>query len=251
VVRAEGMTDKGGVRSTNEDYFAVDERLRLCVVADGMGGHNAGEVASHLAVEAIVECVREGRPEDWPFGFDPALSESANLIRTAIQLANEHVLETAGTSDEYTGMGTTVVAALFDGDRVAIGHVGDSRIYRYAAGRLQQLTLDDSWVASVLAKDPSVDPAMLKNHPMRNVLTNVLGARPRTDIHVAEEQLADGDVLLLTTDGVHGVLDHGQLERLVGEGDNPGDVAASIVLAAIGHGSRDNCTAVVAKYVPD
>ncbi|OFV92450.1 MAG: hypothetical protein A3G76_05405 [Acidobacteria bacterium RIFCSPLOWO2_12_FULL_65_11] len=251
MVRAEGMTDKGGVRSTNEDHFAVDEQLRLCVVADGMGGHNAGEVASHLAVDAIVECVRDGRPEDWPFGFDPSLSETANLIRTAIQLANEHVLETAGTSDAYTGMGTTIVAALFSGDRVAIGHVGDSRLYRYAGGRLQRMTIDDSWVASVLAKDPHVDQAVLQHHPMRNVLTNVLGARPRTDIHVAEEQLSEGDVLLLTTDGVHGVLDDGQLERLLGEGGDPGAVAASIVVAAIGQGSRDNCTAVVAQYIPD
>ena len=83
------------------------------------------------------------------------------------------------------------------------------------------------------------------------MLTNVLGARPRTDIHIAEDQLSKGDVLLLTTDGVHGVLDDGQLERLLGEGSDPGTVAASIVLAAIGHGSRDNCTAIVAKYLPD
>ncbi|MGB7218659.1 MAG: protein phosphatase 2C domain-containing protein [Vicinamibacterales bacterium] len=251
MLRAEGITDKGGVRSTNEDCFVVDEQLRLCVVADGMGGHNAGEVASSLAVEAIVGCIRGGRPGEWPFGFDPSFSEPANLVRTAIQLANEHVLETAGTSDEYSGMGTTIVAALFFDNRVAIGHVGDSRIYRYTSGRLQQMTHDDSWIASIMAKDPTVDPAVLKNHPMRNVLTNVLGARPRTDIHIAEEELGEGDVLLLTTDGVHGVLDDGQLERLLGEGSDPRAVAASIVLAAIGHGSRDNCTAVVAKYLPD
>jgi protein phosphatase len=102
-----------------------------------------------------------------------------------------------------------------------------------------------------MLKDPNVDPEVLKHHPMRNVLTNVLGARPRTDIHIAEEQLVEGDVLLLTTDGVHGVLDEGQLERLLGEGADLGAVAASIVVAAIGHGSRDNCTAIVAKYVPD
>jgi protein phosphatase len=216
-----------------------------------MGGHNAGEVASHLAVDMIVGCVRDGRREDWPFGFDATLSESGNLIRTAIQMANEHVLETAATSEAYTGMGTTIVAALLSGDRVSIGHVGDSRLYLYTEGHLRRLTNDDSWVASVMAKDPNVDPAVLKHHPMRNVLTNVLGARSRTDIHVAEHQLKDGDLLLLTTDGVHGALDDGQLERLLGEGDDLGRVASSIVVAAIGHGSRDNCTAVVAKYVPD
>ena len=138
MLRAYGVTDKGRVRATNEDYFVIDESLGLAVAADGMGGHNAGEVAARLAVDTIVEFVSDvlvrrggrgpGLDETWPFGLDPALSEGGNLLRTAIHLANVQILEMASTSDAYAGMGTTVVAALLVGDRISIGHVGDSRV---------------------------------------------------------------------------------------------------------------------------
>ena len=248
MLRADGLTDKGRIRSTNEDRFAVDEALGLCVVADGMGGHKAGEIAAHLAVDAVVGFVREPEQTGWSFGLDPALSEAGNRIRTAIHLAHLQILEEAGTTDEYAGMGTTIVAALVIDGRVAVGHVGDSRLYRLTAGRLRQLTDDDSWMASMLAHDPHADPVALLDHPLRNALTNVVGARSRTDVHVVEEQLADGDLLLLTTDGVHGVLDEERLELLLVENGDPASLAASIVQTAIARGSHDNCTAVVARY---
>ena len=251
VLQASGITDKGLVRPSNEDRFVVDEELRLCVVADGMGGHQAGEVAAHIAVEAVLDVVRDRRSIGWPFGFDPALSEAGNLIRTAIQLANMQVLEVAGTSTEYAGMGTTLVAALVVDGRLSVGHVGDSRLYRLACGRLRQMTEDDSWLASMLASDPHADVDVLKHHPMRHALTNVIGARPLTDVHVAEEAMAPGDVLLLTTDGVHGVVDDRRLERLVLEAPSLAGAASDIVQTALARGSRDNCTAVVARYSPD
>ena len=251
VLWAGGISDKGRVRPTNEDYFAVDEDLRLCVVADGMGGHKAGEVAAKIAVDAIVEFVRNRRNFVWPLGFDPFLSEAGNLVRTAIHLANLQVFETACRSDDYTGMGTTIVVGLVLDGRLAVGHVGDSRLYRRAAGSLRRLTDDDSWLASMLANDPHADGAMLRHHPMRNALTNVVGTRPRTDVHVMEEPLSEGDLLLLTTDGVHGVLDDHDLEELLADKLDPASLAAEIVRAAIARGSRDNCTAVVAQYSPD
>jgi serine/threonine protein phosphatase PrpC len=248
VLRADGLTDKGRIRPTNQDRFAVDDGLGLCVVADGMGGHKAGEIAAQLAVDAVVGFVRNPDRTGWPFGIDPALSEAGNRIRTAIHLAHLQILEEAGVTDEYAGMGTTIVAALVVGDRAAVGHVGDSRLYRFTGGRLRQLTDDDSWMASMLAHNPQADPIALLDHPLRNALTNVVGARSGADVHVVEEQLADGDSLLLTTDGVHGVLDEGGLALVLAGDSDPARAAATIVQTAIARGSRDNCTAVVARY---
>ena len=264
MLRAYGVTAKGRVRPTNEDYFAIDEGLHLCVVADGLGGHNAGEVAARMAVDAVADhiamCGAGSGPQDgadstapqragtWPFGFDPSFSHTGNLLRTAIHLANVQILEAAIGSDEYAGMGTTIVAAMIDGERLSVGHVGDSRLYVVADDRMRQLTHDDSWVASALGDDSQAG----RDHPMRNLLTNVVGARPRTDVHVVEETLGGGELLLLlVTDGVHGVLDDRRLERLARDGRDLHRIATSLVSAALARGSRDNCTAVAARYLPD
>jgi protein phosphatase len=247
VLRAWGSSEKGSVRPTNQDRLAIDHHLQLCVIADGMGGHQAGEIAADAAIEAVRHAVGDRHHIGWPFGVDPSLSEAGNLIRTAIHLANLRVLEEAARETAYAGMGTTLVAALVVGDRLSVGHVGDSRLYRLSGGRLRQLTGDDSWVATVVANDPHVNVGLLEHHPMRHVLTNVVGNGMRTEAHVIEEPLADGDRLLLTTDGVHGSLDDRRLERLLA-GDQLDSAAAAIVHAAITSGSRDNCTAVVAQY---
>ncbi len=264
MLRAFGVSEKGHVRPTNEDCFAVDAAHSLCLVADGMGGHNAGEVAARMAIDAVVDYVRAadaaraggGAPTrsidpdhvDWPFGYDGALSVEANILRTAIHLANIQILETAITGAAYAGMGTTVVAAQAVNGRLIVAHVGDSRLYLLDAAGLRQITDDDSWLASVLAQDPTADPAMLQHHPMRNALTNVVGARARTDVHVVERTLADGAVLLLTTDGVHGVLDEARLSTLLTEETDLQAIAGQVVAAALARGSKDNCTAVVARY---
>jgi PPM family protein phosphatase len=250
LLRAYGMSDQGRVRPTNEDCFAIDEAHRLCVVADGMGGHNAGEVAARMAVDTVVEAVRDG-VDGWPFGVDPSLSDSGNLLRTAVCLASARILETAIGAHQYAGMGTTVVAALVSGARVAVGHAGDSRLYLFAEGRLRQLTHDDSWMASMLAQDPDADPVVLQHHPMRNALTNVVGARSRTQVHIVEEPLTGGELLLLTTDGIHGVLDERRIAELLRDADDLAQTAGAFVAAALARGSRDNCTAVVARYTAD
>jgi PPM family protein phosphatase len=259
--QAYGVTDTGRIRESNEDCFALDEEVQLYVVADGMGGHNAGEVAARLAVDSIVEFIRETsgpqpfggtdptRSETlWPFGFDPALSAGGNRIRTAIHYANAEILEASMTIDRYSGMGTTVVAALVDDGRLSVGHVGDSRLYVLSKGRLRGLTRDDSWMTALLAHDPTADPAVMRLHPMGSALTNVVGARTRTDVHVTEEELSGGEILVLLTDGVHGVLDDRWLERFVKGSDDVRAIAATLVDAALLRGSRDNCTALVARY---
>jgi serine/threonine protein phosphatase PrpC len=246
VLRAVGVTDKGRIRPTNEDCFAVREDLALCVIADGMGGHNAGEVASRLAVDAVVETCATV-PDEWPFGYDDSLSAAGNLLRTAVHRANVSILETAITSDSYTGMGTTLVAARVTDGRLVVAHAGDSRLYLLADGHLRQVTHDDSWIATVLDHDPGADPDVLMHHPMRNALTNVVGAGTRTEVHVVEQPVASGDLLLLTTDGVHGVMDDGQLERLLVGGGGLEAIAVNMIAAALARGSRDNCTAIVGR----
>jgi protein phosphatase len=247
VLRAFGVTDKGTVRPANQDCFAIDERLGLVVVADGMGGHKAGEVAARIAVDVIVEYFTSAEA-GWPFGFDPSLSGEGNRVRTAILLANARILESAVTSDQYAGMGTTVVAARVSDGQLVVGHVGDSRLYVWSGGALRRVTDDDSWLASMLALEPAVDPVLLQHHPMRHALTNVVGARTRTEVHVQEEALTPGDRLLLTTDGVHGVLDDDRLAQLMRRDSPPSATAEQIVATALARGTRDNLTAVVARY---
>ena len=229
--RAFGSSEQGPVRQTNEDCFALDAQCGLCIVADGMGGHNGGEVASRLAVDGVTEYVRaSGENPAWPFGFDATLSASANVLRTAVYAANRKILEAATGRSDLCGMGTTVVAGLVHGSTLAMAHVGDSRLYIFAAGALRLRTRDDSWALN------------------RNVLTNVLGSRPQVEVHMAEEPINPGDLVILTTDGVHGVVDDGVLQTLVAAGDHPQAIANRLVLEALNRGSRDNCTAVVGTY---
>ncbi|MBI1874761.1 MAG: serine/threonine-protein phosphatase [Acidobacteria bacterium] len=247
MVSAFGVTDPGPVRKNNEDWFISDEQLRLFVVADGMGGHNAGEVASRLAVEAIrgfIHRSAEDRDFSWPYGIDPNLSYESNRLRTAIGLANRRVFRTAESHDDYTGMGTTVVGVLISDARMVVGHVGDSRLYRAANGDLRCLTRDDSWVAKLVADDPRLDPA---EHPMRHALTNVVGAHERADIHIAEHDLQGGETLLLCSDGLHGVLDDSTIHELMTADDDVEGVARSLVAAALERGTRDNVTALVVR----
>ena len=132
MVRASVLSDVGRVRKTNEDAFYADAEMRLFAVADGMGGHEAGEVASRLAIEALSGFIRRSAADtdfSWPYGLDGTLSYEGNRLRTGIHLANRRVFRAAETNDDYSGMGTTLVGLLVNGDHIAVGHVGDSRLY--------------------------------------------------------------------------------------------------------------------------
>ena len=223
MIAAHGVTHPGRVRKSNEDAFVIDEALGLYLVADGMGGHSAGEVAAKIAVEtvrAFLTRSHDGRECTWPFGIQPEVSYDANRLVTAIRLANRRVFKAADSHDDYTGMGSTVVAALVQDNRLVYSGVGDSRLYAWREGKLSQLTEDDSWIATVLAREQDVDAEAMASHPMRHVLTNVLGATEETEVSVKERLLRRGDVLLLCSDGVHGALEDTALESaLSGDGD--------------------------------
>ena len=251
MLTAHGVTHAGNVRKGNEDSLFWDADLGLFVVADGMGGHNAGEVASQLAVEAIKGFLarsRDGEDFTWPYGLDPELSFPGNRLMTSIKLANRRVFKAGESRDEYTGLGTTVVAALVDEDQLTFSGVGDSRIYTFLDGRLEQLTQDDSWVATVLARELGKDDAALATHPMRHVLTNVLGAREPMEMDVAERTLAPGETLLLCSDGLHGALDDQTLEKVMASGESVQAIAEELLRLALERDGSDNITALVVRY---
>ena len=253
MIQAFGLSDVGRVRKGNEDSFACDESLRLFIVADGMGGHNAGEVASRLAVEAMVGFIKRTAGEgewSWPYGVDPNLSYDANRLRTAIYLANRRVFRAAEDRDDYTGMGTTVVAVIVTEGSAVVGHVGDSRVYLYGEGELHRLTQDDSWAATVLPQELGNDAAAIARHPMRNVLTNVLGVREQTQIHLNEFALKGNETLLLCSDGLHGSLDDVNIATIIGNGRDLQTTARTLIESALDSGSRDNVTALLIKCPP-
>lgn len=251
MIESAGHSETGPVRSNNEDCFLVSGELSLFVVADGMGGHAAGEVASRLAVETIEQFFRDTRGEDldvsWPGGVDPALSLAGNRLWAAIQRAHDCVLAASRAREDYAGMGTTVVCAVIAGPRLIIGHVGDSRLYRLVEGRLTLETRDDTWAATVLCRD-DVDPIKAATHPLRNVLTNVLGARETVEIHIAERTLTGDELILLCSDGVHNALEHDDLLALLTAGIPVAALPHAVVARSIEAGSRDNATVVVVRH---
>ncbi|HXG90260.1 MAG TPA: protein phosphatase 2C domain-containing protein [Vicinamibacterales bacterium] len=233
-----------GPRKTNQDAHFVDLDLGLLVVADGMGGHNAGEVASHMAIDAVVDFIRatkDSHQVTWPFPFDPTQSVAVNRVSVALRIANRKVHDAGARSAEHAGMGTTIVAALVDGQQIVIGHVGDSRAYCIRAGQLQQMTQDDTWLNAMLGAG-AAEQAI--NHPMRHVLTSGIGMRVDVEPSLTEEALQCGEHWLICSDGVHGYLDNASLAKAVAAGSAEA-AANGAVESALAAGTSDNATAVV------
>ncbi len=251
MINAYGASDPGPVRKGNEDTFFSDPSLQLFIVADGLGGHAAGEVASKLAVETISGFVRRIDEEgelSWPYGIEPTLSFAGNLLRTAVHLANRRVFRAAERDDEYTGMATTVVAALISGSRMAVASAGDSRLYMFAGGNLSQLTRDDTWAATILATQEDSVRGAASPRSMRHVLTNVLGAREQADVHLSEFDLVGGETILLCSDGLHGVVEDEAIARTLAAGGTLAEMVPRLIDAALTGGTKDNVTALLARY---
>lgn len=242
---AGGRTDTGP-RHLNQDYLEWNLDLGLFVVADGMGGHNAGEVASHLAVQAIREFVVEsasGTDLTWPFPYETRHSVTANRLLTAVRLANRRVYDQGCGDSSLEGMGTTVVAVLVAGDQAALVGVGDSRIYRFRDGRLEQLTSDDTWLSAVIGV--ADDDRASSNHPLRHVLTSVVGTRDDLRPEAREEPLHAGDRLILCSDGIHGRLDAAAIAAVLRAGGTAEQIASALVEESLVRRTSDNATALV------
>ncbi len=250
MIEAFGRTDVGRRRKINEDSFLVSPETSLYAVCDGMGGHNAGEVASRMTVETISAFVERSAVEKeitWPWGLDANLSFDANRLKTAIRLANARVFQAADNREDLTGMGTTVVAILLSGDHMTIGSAGDSRCYLARGGELKQLTRDDSWVSAALGEG-ILNSDDVEHHPLRNVITKAVGARDTIDLDVVEHELQPGDVVLLCSDGLHGMIGDADIARiLVPPPESLEQASARLVDAANDAGGRDNVTVVLLR----
>ena len=244
-----GETDIGRRRSLNEDTIHAGDDL--FIVCDGMGGHKAGEVASRVATDVIAGFVkRSGEDSEitWPYGFEPQSSHDGNRLRNAVKLANRAVFAKSTSSDEYTGMGTTVAAVLVSRRRTQMTYatVGDSRIYLIRPGAIVQLTRDDSWL-NVAWEGETLDSSTRAS--MKNVLTKALGSRQDVDFDVVGRELNEGDVVLLCSDGLTNMLGDDEILQIVTpHGPDLERATQALIDAANANGGRDNVSAVLVRY---
>jgi serine/threonine protein phosphatase PrpC len=238
-----GLTDVGRRREKNEDAYLVDTAMRIYAVADGMGGHAAGEIASRLAVDAIEDSMRRG-------GWNPdaaSAEDASRLLEASILEANRRICDSIQFHDEHRGMGTTLVALLEVPGKAVLAHVGDSRAYLVRGGKLLRLTSDHSWVneqvkLGLLSDDDA------QRHPMRNIVTRALGSRSEVAMDLVVEEMLPGDVFLLCSDGLNTMLTDAEirtlLERIAGK---PEAACRALVDAANARGGEDNVTVIVVQ----
>ena len=241
MIEAFGASDPGCVRANNEDYYLVEPSLGLYLVADGMGGAQAGEYASRLAAETVRDLIRSNPG----IRNDPGAAVSDGLL-DAFAEANQRVMQAAEADPGMEGMGTTLVAALQRGEDLLIASVGDSRAYLFEQGRLQQVTEDQTWVNEV-GRRLGLEEAMLKNHPMRHVLTMAVGVSDQLRVHSYQLQPSPGVQLLLCTDGLHGVASQQQIEKALASDASLEAKCRQLIASARAQGGPDNITAVLLK----
>ncbi|RJQ53269.1 MAG: Stp1/IreP family PP2C-type Ser/Thr phosphatase [Actinobacteria bacterium] len=227
-------TDVGRVRDKNEDAVYADGTL--FAVADGMGGHRGGEVASSIAIKLLEQNVAASPPG----------SDLQQVLKEAVLHAHQEIYRQAYESG-LTGMGTTLTAAVVDGDKLVVAHIGDSRAYLYRNGRLMQLTHDDSLVAEMV-REGQLTKEQAAVHPSRHMLTQALGTGDSVSVSVMTHQLREGDVVLLCTDGLTAMLSDSQIERAMAEEDNPKKLCARLVQEAAAAGGMDNVSVAVLDF---
>lgn len=251
MIEAYGQTDVGRRRKLNEDNLLVDPKANLYAVCDGMGGHNAGEVASQIAIETLHAFIQKSQEEQditWPYGFEDSLSTDGNRLKTALKLANRKVYATADNREDLSGMGTTAVAALVTGNLLTLGSAGDSRCYLLRAGKLSQLTRDDSWV-SAAAAEGILNAEEIERHPLKNVITKAVGAKDSIEIEVVERRLENGDLALICSDGLHSMINDEQIQSLLAApAASLQETAARLIDAANDAGGKDNVSVVLVRY---
>lgn len=240
-------TDSGLRRSQNEDAYCVRPALGLYAVADGMGGHAGGEVASGIAVEAIanvIETTTELGPQDtWPIPFDPSVSREGNRLRAGFDLANRRIADRVAEDAALRGMATTAVALLLTEKTTALAHVGDSRAYLFRATALTRLTRDHSWVEEQVQAGLLSENAA-REHPWRNIVTRALSGGEAVDVEVAELELQPGDRLILCSDGLSSVLTDTAISEIVAQHDRQA-VCDELVRVVNERGGPDNVTTLV------
>ncbi len=242
-------TDVGRVRRNNQDAFGIDAARGLLVVADGMGGHAAGEVASRLAVDTVMAEVARGIASGkipWEGEAPLHLSEWQRLLISSVRIANQMIFRSAQENPDQKGMGTTLVAALFHGGRVTVANVGDSRLYLWRGDRLLQWTRDHSFVAEQVERGllTAAEAATAAN---QNILTRALGTAAEVDVDTQERVLTNGDLLLLCTDGLTRMVPDADIAAVLRAAPAPAAACDRLVKAAVERGGRDNVTVAAAR----
>lgn len=242
-------SDAGLRRSSNEDSFSTRPDVGLFVVADGMGGHVAGEVASRVAVEAISAFIEETAGADknrtWPFPFEPSLSLEANRLKAAFRLANRRIAAAIADSQDLRGMATTASALLVGKSHACVAHVGDSRVYVLRNGELGQITHDHSWVEEQV-RAGAMTPTAARQHPWRNVVTRALSGGDDPEVDVVEVEPAVGERYLLCSDGLFSVVPDTRIaEVLSNQSLSLEQVCDRLVASANEAGGPDNITTLV------
>lgn len=248
-LKAYGLSHVGQQRQHNEDCFLVEAEARLFVVADGMGGHAAGEIASRIAVDAISEFILHTKEDEgtWPHAYDERYKRSTNRLMAAVRLANTRVLDAMRKDARLRGMGTTVVACFADAETMAVAHVGDSRAYLVRDNHLSRITSDHSWVFEQVQAGMLTETEAEK-HPLRNVITRALGGALQVSPDASEFELQKGDVFLLCSDGLTGMVPEDEILRLVTKNEgNLEQACQDLIDSANERGGLDNITAVLVR----
>lgn len=238
---AYGMTDTGMKRTRNEDSYAVEADHGLFIVADGMGGHTDGDMASSIAVTKTAEFVKTALADSeitWPFGMDHTAPREINILSTGIRLANKSVF------NESKGMGTTMVVLLIKDEKAYICHVGDSRAYRIRDNSIHQITEDHSLVAEEL-KRGTITKEQARGYALRHVITRAVGITPDVKADYNIESIMSGDIFLLCSDGLSGMLEDEEILEIILKNKNIDEQCAKLIKKANEKGGSDNITAVI------
>jgi protein phosphatase len=250
-IECAGLTDVGRKREHNEDSLLLSPRHGLVVIADGMGGHEAGEVASNIAItslERFFDSLDSDPESTWPHRTDPRNDEYANRLAVGLHMANQRIRE-AAEAEHRRGMGTTCVALLVTGARGHFAWAGDSRGYHWRAGTLRQVTTDHSLLNELL-RAGHITPAEVPHFQHRNVITRALGTADRVDVDVASVDLEPGDVLLLCSDGLSGMIDDDAIAAQLGPDVSLDAACQRLIDAANAAGGNDNVTVALVRYTP-
>ncbi|MBE9563275.1 MAG: Stp1/IreP family PP2C-type Ser/Thr phosphatase [Proteobacteria bacterium] len=239
-------TDTGRVRKHNEDYIAGDNKLGLAVLADGMGGYQAGEVASEMAVSTIMNYMKATVKSHVERQTNHRYHPSTVQLEQAVLQANRTIYQAAENHSEYQGMGTTVVATLFHNNCVSIAHVGDSRLYRIREKKFQQITKDHS-VLQELIDCGFYTAEQARHSPNRNLVTRALGVSEEVNVEVQEQSVLAQDVYLICSDGLSDMLEDKQIEEIVQHSSNLEQIAKLLVAAANGEGGNDNISLILIR----
>lgn len=241
-------TDQGRVRSGNEDAVFGDGELGVAVLADGMGGYAAGEVASRLAVDEVRAELASALPHLMTLHPDALGAAVVEDMRFAAQRANTSIVKAATKEPSYEGMGSTLVIAVIAAGRLFVGHLGDSRAYRYRAGRLEQLTRDHCWVDEQIAEGNLQIDALLDAR-LKNIVTRALGIDDEVDLEVHDHEIASDDIYLLCSDGLTDMLTDAEIEDALALGADLDATVKQLIARANEHGGKDNISVILGRQV--